>query len=906
MHEQRVVRGPWGERSIEGLPGYDPAEEAARRSSSLRFADTERRQRPPLGPGNALTPAVGVWILVAVTAAAATALHANAVQQLTPLPAELRVPWWALALLFALAELCVIRLEFRRDSHTFTLSEFPLVAGLLLGTPAGLLAGRLLGAAVLLVRERRRPIKVAFNLSLFALETAVASIVLRTVMGEASPFSPLGLVGVFAATLAATLVSVALVFVVISISEHSFEPRQLGVAAAIGTTITAANTGIAVVAVQAVSSQLTFGLLLVVPAAVVFAAYRALVAAREKHSRLEFLHETSRLVARSPKLDRGLQDVLAHTRTTFRAEVAEIVLAPADGTGTALRTFVGPGDERAALEPFELEADHLSARVLADRRPILFAAGDAAKELREHLGAELRDAVIVPLSGERKVLGTLLVGSRLGGVGTFSAEDLKLLQTLARQLGVSIENARLGTTLGRLTELTEALEHQAFHDPLTGLANRALFTERLQHAVARQNRAGSLLAVLFVDIDDFKAVNDLRGHQAGDELLVAVAGRICACLREADTAARLGGDEFAILLENLATDYDAEPVAERIVAAFGQPFQIRGEAVYVSASVGVALAGEPESLDNVLANADVAMYRAKARGKAQYTVFEPAMRAELFRPIELRRDLQRAIDQGEFMLHYQPIVSLATGRLEGVEALLRWQAAGQGLVPPGEFVPLAEDTGLIGHIGRWALQEACRKPRAWEAEYADDKPLWISVNISRRQLERPELVDDVADALEASRLDPYRLVLEITESIASFDDKTMKALLERLKELGVRLALDDFGSGYSSLGRLQAMPLDMLKLDRQFVESVDSTLQSTQLTKAIIELGRTLGLTTVAEGIERRDQLDLLVSLGCDLGQGFLLAQPLDVNGIDALLSQQAPERGPAAEEPSRAFLQTL
>jgi len=868
-----------------------------------REESTGLRRVRRLRPTTLLTsPTIRIWLVVAATAAAGVALHATAAQQLEPFPADFRIPWWGLAVLFALAELCAIHLEFRRESHTFTLSDIPLVAGLLFGTPAGLLAGRLLGAGAVFVHERKRPIKIAFNLSLFALETAVALIVLHAVAGSADPFSPLGLGGVFAATLAASIVGVSAIFVVISISEGSFALDQLRAASSIGTTITAANTGIALVAAQAISSELTFGLLLVVPAVVVFAAYRALVAAREKHSRLEFLHETSRLIARSKELETGIQDVLAHTRSTFRAEVAEIVLAPPEGSRTALRTIVGPGDAREAMEPFELGTGHLAAQVLAERRPMLFERGSAADALRGHLPrAELRDAVIVPLTGETTILGALLVGSRLGDVSTFSQEDLKLLETLAGQLGVSIENARLGKTLGRLTELSEQLEHQAFHDPLTGLANRALFTERLEHAVARQTRAASFLAVLFVDIDDFKAVNDGRGHDAGDELLLAVAERIRKCLRGVDTAARLGGDEFAVLLEDLATEYDAEPVAERIVDSFRQPFQIAGELVSVSASVGVALATNAQSADGILGNADVAMYRAKARGKAQFTVFEPSMRVELFRPIELRRDLQRALEREEFVLHYQPIVSLSTGRLEGVEALLRWQAPGRGLVPPGEFVPLAEETGLIVEIGRWALREACRQPRAWGIGYTDETPLWISVNISKRQLERPELVEDVADALRASHLEPQRLVLEVTESVASLDNESMELLLERLKGLGVRIALDDFGSGYSSLGRLQAMPLDMLKIDRQFVQSAGSRQQATQLTRTIIELARTLDLTTVAEGIELRDQLDLLVSLGCDLGQGFLFAKPLDAHGIEALLSQQAPERWPSVEEPGRA-----
>jgi len=859
-----------------------------------------RRLRPPwsaLLSGSTIR----IWLVVAATAAAGVALQKTVALDLDPLPADFRIPWWGLALLFTLAQLCAIHLDFRRESHTFTLSELPLVAGLLFGTPAGLLGGRLLGVGALVVRERAQPIKIAFNLGLVTLQTAVALIVLHLVTGGGDPFGPLGLVGVFAATLAASLVGVLVTFVALSVSQGSFERKQLGLAAAIGTTVTAANTGIALVAAQAISSQLTFGLLLVVPTAVVFFAYRALVAAREKHDRLEFLHETSGLLAQSKRLEAGMQEVLTQTRLMFRAELAEIVLAPPEGSRTALRTVVGPGDRRVALEPFELTSGQLVAQVLADRRPVLAPRRGATEAVREQLTrAQLRDAVIVPLTGERSVLGTLLVGNRLGTVGSFSAEDLKLLETLAGQLGVSLENSRLGKSLGHLTELSEQLEHQAFHDSLTGLANRALFTERLGHAVARRARSRSLLAVLFVDIDDFKAVNDSAGHDAGDELLVAAAERIRACVREVDTVARLGGDEFAILLEDLATQYDAEPVAERLVSTFRQPFHIAGAILPVTVSIGVAVCAETQSADNVLGNADVAMYRAKARGKAQFSVFEASMRTELFRPLELRRDLQRAIEREELVLHYQPIVSLSTGRLEGVEALLRWQAPGRGLVPPGEFIPLAEETGLIVEIGRWALQQACRQSRSWEINFAEETPPWVSVNVSKRQLEGSGLVEDVADALRTSRLDPRQLVLEITESVASLDDESVTSQLERSRGLGVRIALDDFGSGYSSLGRLQTMPLDILKIDRQFVQSVGSTPKDGQLTRTIVDLARTLGLTTVAEGIELRDQLELVVSLGCDLGQGFLFAKPLEPQGIEALLSRQAGNGWPTLEKPGR------
>ena len=840
----------------------------------------------------------GTVVVVAATALAAY-VSARSALELGPFSgADTLIPWWALGLAFALAELCAIRLELRRQSHTFTLSGVPLVVGLLAAAPGALLVGRVLGTAVRLVHERRRPLRIVFGLSVAVLETAVAVLVFQAVAAGSAMFGRAAILGVLVSTIAGALVAVLACYALDAIPDRDFDSRPLAAAAAIAIGITAATTSITVVVLDSISSRATVALLLVVPGLAVLVAYRAVVRLRSRLRRLEFLREAGSLLARSPALDRGLQDVLALTRDMIDADVAEVVLASPDNAARALRVLSGPGDARATLEEVDLSDDHLTTRVVRETRVLALRRRDAGDVLDAHVpDCTLRDALVVPLPGKKVALGTLLVGNLRRAGRPFSDTDTALLESLAGQLGSELENARLGQTLGRLTELSEELERQAFRDPLTGLANRALFTEKLDDAVGRQAMNGGLVAVLFVDIDDFKAVNDHRGHEAGDDLLVAVAGRLRGCIRDVDTCARLGGDEFAILLEGFASDYDAEIVAERVISAFRQPFRgVGGETIAVSASVGVAVADAPTDGTGILSDADVAMYRAKAQGKATFTLFEPAMRAELFRPIEVRSNLRLALKNEEFALHYQPIVSLRSGALVGAEALVRWQSAEKGMVAPSEFIPIAEESGLIEELGGWVLREACGQARRW-CGVRSDPPIWVTVNISRRQLESAAFVDVVTEALEKSRLDSRLLVLEITESVAAFDDATVLASLTALKALGVRLALDDFGSGYSSIGLLQQLPLDVLKLDRQFIESVGTDGRATQLTQTIVDLARTFGLETIAEGVERPEQVDLLVSLGCDLAQGFHFAKPLEPSGIEALLNQHDTGRWPGADD---------
>ena len=456
-------------------------------------------------------------------------------------------------------------------------------------------------------------------------------------------------------------------------------------------------------------------------------------------------------------------------------------------------------------------------------------------------------------------------------------------------------------------ELEAQLQHNAFHDALTGLANRALFADRLEHALARTDRQAAPAAVLFVDLDDFKAVNDGAGHSSGDQLLVAVAERLRRVLRPGDTVARLGGDEFAVLLEDAVDAAHTQAAADRLLAALSEPFSGIGgadEQVRITASVGIAMgaAGQHDAAE-LLRHADVAMYAAKEAGKGRSAVFAPDMDSAIIGQLQLKAELARAVERGEFTVHYQPTVELATGRLAGVEALVRWQHPERGLVPPLDFIPLAEQTGLIVPIGRFVLREACRQMSAWHRDYSTRPPMTVSVNLSARELDEPGLVGWVQEALEEAQLDPAHLVLEITESLLLVDLPTTVGTLLELRALGVRLAVDDFGTGYSSLAYLENLPVDILKIDKSFVdriadlapgsaEEADGGAQRSVMVSAISQLGHALSLQMVAEGIEQPEQVTRLRGLDCQYGQGYYFARPLPADALAELLHRQADEPG--------------
>jgi diguanylate cyclase (GGDEF)-like protein len=429
--------------------------------------------------------------------------------------------------------------------------------------------------------------------------------------------------------------------------------------------------------------------------------------------------------------------------------------------------------------------------------------------------------------------------------------------------------------------LEAKLAYQAFHDSLTGLANRALFRDRLEHALARSAR-GARSALLLLDLDHFKAVNDGLGHGEGDRLLQAVATRLTQVTRGCDTVSRIGGDEFAILLDDIQEPDDALRVVDRIMEALRSPVALQGRQVIVGASIGVAHARPEDRVDELLRNADVAMYRAKAEGRGCHAVYEPSMYAALLERMELAEDLGHALDRGELRVLYQPVVDLRSGAMTGAEALLRWRRGDQDEAAPAAFIPLAEETGLIVPIGRWVLSEACRQARLWQDSAAGGVGPTISVNVSGRQLHEPNFTLDVAAILAETRLRPDRLILEITESILVSNSAAVDRLHE-LKALGVRLAIDDFGTGYSNLGYLQRFPLDIIKIDKSFVAKIGAD-GDPSLAGVIIDLAAVLNLQTVAEGIELAAQSAQLAAMGCRYGQGYLFSRPVAADAVARLL----------------------
>jgi diguanylate cyclase (GGDEF)-like protein len=419
------------------------------------------------------------------------------------------------------------------------------------------------------------------------------------------------------------------------------------------------------------------------------------------------------------------------------------------------------------------------------------------------------------------------------------------------------------------------LAHQALHDPLTGLPNRTLFFDRLALALARLDRRPTTVAVLFLDLDRFKAVNDTLGHEMGDQLITAMGRRLRAVLRPGDTAARFGGDEFTVLCEEITGPEDAVTIAERIIGAVAKPFQLEDADVYLSTSVGIALATSPgDRPETLVRDADAAMYQAKQRGKARWVLFDDAMRAEAVARLELENGLHRALERGEFHVVYQPIVAVGSGAAVGAEALVRWDNPQVGQPAADDWLPVAEEIGLIVPIGQWVLEEACRQAAAWVADGVVPDDFAVSVNLSPRQLAQPDMGAVVARALEAAGLAPRHLCLEVTESALLVDFDHIAAVLRAVRETGVRVALDDFGTGFSSIAHLRRFPIDTLKVDSSFVQELDGGETSTAVVDAVVTLAHALGLRAVAEGVETAAQLDAVRAVGCDAAQGTALHPP--------------------------------
>jgi diguanylate cyclase (GGDEF)-like protein len=854
---------------------------------------TESQPRPSSPLARARRAALRVhpvWGLNVAVVTTAMALYAGPVHGLPPL-AHPYLPWWSIGIAFAIAERCVVHLHFRRGAHSFSLGDIPLVFGVIFCSAESFGIGCLLGCGLVLLFDRRLPpVKFVFNMGQLALHACIAILVAHALTPVTGQVDTRTWVSALLATQASSLVASSLIAGAISLSEGLVTLRTLVHMLSMDLVVTTSNASLGLCGAVITANDAHALPLLLIPSVTLFAAYRAYLSERERHKRLEFLYEANRTLARSREIAHALEGLLVRSLEAFRAEIAEIILFGSE-ENPSLRTLLGPGTYRELMEPVDSDvADQM--RELLDRSSggaITLDSPFGGGRLQRYLeGRGVTHAMVAPLPGEERVIGAIMLANRFGVVRSFDHEDLRLLDTLAGNASVALQYDRLEQAVLQLSVLQEQLHHQAYHDPLTSLANRSLFTDKVRKAIAE--RRGEL-AVLFIDLDDFKTINDSLGHAAGDELLVAVASRLRSSLRPEDLVARLGGDEFAVMVEDA---HDAEAaavkVARRIMEAFVLPVAVGSESVAVYVSVGIATSqGGDCSAEELIRNADVAMYKAKTSGKGQFEVFHPSMGAAVLERHGLKEELRLAIERQELTLYFQPITDLDTGLLVAEEALVRWEHPRRGLVGPSEFVPLAEETGLILSLGQYVLEEACQQARRWQVrnlvERVAASQVAVHVNLSAVELRDPELVARVQSTLSAASVDPRSLVFEITETVLLDDSERVSSTIGELRALGVRFALDDFGTGYSSLSYLHTLPFDMLKIAKSFVDGLARGGREASFVGMIIELARTLGVTVIAEGIETQEQVGALVTLECDLGQGFYLGRPQPVQPELALRS---------------------
>jgi diguanylate cyclase (GGDEF)-like protein len=823
---------------------------------------------------------------VPLLAAALVGVAALATAAVVPLPqraSPYTIPWWLLAALFCVAEICVVHVQFRREAESFSLSEIALVVGLFFDRPVTVVLACLLGSAVALTLHRRQsPLKLAFNLGNFTLGAAVAVALFARLAPHGDPAGTMALLAALVAVIVAGALQAAIFVVALFLSEGRAD--RSGVIGNYGLAMlgTLINVCLGLLTVNVMWSHPQNAWLLVIPAGGLALAYRAYVAERENRQQVAFLYTSSRHLQHSGDLDQALLDVLKGSCETFRVEMAAMIILPTREGEAMVRTGVGA----AGVEPMRpVEVDEAEQRfitaMVATAPAILDAEtsdGDAARFLTREA---IRDGMVAVLRGETRPIGLMVVGNRLGEVSTFDAEDLRLFETLAALTGSTLENGRLEHSLRQLTDLQHKLRHQALHDPLTGMANRSLFQARVREALAGRREG---VGVLFIDLDDFKTVNDSLGHVVGDELLRAVAGRLGECVRPGDLAARLGGDEFAVLVQGMADSRAATAVAGRIVDRLDEPFHIMGAELMVRASIGIATGDGGEfDADEILRNADEAMYTAKGLGKGRWELFAPSMHAAVRSRHEFKADLHRALEREELILLYQPVFEVPSGEVVAAEALLRWRHPRHGLVMPTDFVPLAEETGLIAPIGLWVLEQACLEASRWR-QIGPDHEIAVAVNVSPKQLQRGAFIAEVRRVLKRTGLTPSNLILEVTESLAIDEVEGATGRLQELRELGIRIALDDFGTGHSSLSRLRDFPVDIIKIDKAFTTTLSASRDGGGLSHAVFAFGHSLGVTVVAEGVEDLRDLRALDDFPRQWAQGFHLSRPLGAEAMRKLL----------------------
>jgi diguanylate cyclase (GGDEF)-like protein len=812
-----------------------------------------------------------VWGLNVVIAAIAAALYFIWVRHYEPVQGR-EIAWWLLAVMVLVTERWSVELEFRRSSHSFSLTDVPVTLALVFATGSHAFFAILAGTFVALQLHRLPPVKFVFNIAQLALVSCVMIIVVH-LAGSADPgFGWITWGAVLAASQIGGLLTVAQIVAAMVLTEGRVSRHQVRQMFGLDLLVTITGTAIALVGAILWIERPEATPLLLVPILIAFVGYRAYVRELQGHEKVKTLYEANRTLSDSPELAVALEGLLERALEAFHAEQAEIILFAADGD-EPVRTGLGPGTAREAMAPVDAAAARAVRRCAATSDAAVALTAPFPAALDPYLQERgVRHGMLAVLRGEDRVIGTIMLANRFGLSRGFTEGDRTLFKTLAANASAALQYDRLELAVSELHDLQDQLQHQARHDPLTGLANRSLFSQLVREAL--ESGAPGEAAVMFIDVDDFKRVNDTLGHAVGDQLLRGVASRLVRTVRGEDVVARLDGDEFAVLVRRpFYVERGAAELAQHMLESFALPVTAGDELVHVSLSIGIATCRHDRThAEELLRDADVAMYEAKEGDTSRVSVFTPAMRDSIVRRHDLKADLERAIKQRELVVQYQPIIDLTTGQTVSVEALVRWNHPRRGRIPPLEFIPLAENTGLIVPLGRYVLEEACARVSERHAD------LQVQVNLSALELEHPDLLKTITGVIQRTGIAPGRLVLEVTETLLVKDAVRGAETLQQLRDIGVQLALDDFGTGYSSLSYLRNLPLDSLKIAREFVEGLAFSEHDAAFVRLIVGLAKTVGLKVVAEGIETRAQLDMLREIGCDLGQGYYFAKPMDAD----------------------------
>jgi diguanylate cyclase (GGDEF)-like protein len=822
-----------------------------------------------------------VGLLAAAMTAVAVPLHAYLVSP-AGTGSPLFLSWWALGIGFLVTEMFVIHLHVKRDAHSASLSEIPLLLGLAAASPAGLVVGRLSGTALALVLHRKsRGAKLLFNLALCYLETVGTLAVYSALMGGRSPVSASGLAVASAALMVSVLLGAAMVSTAILLTNpgrpypailrsmlSGLAISSTGVVLALGSLLMFWREPISLVAAYFV-------------VAIIYSVLRRFGSLNRKFEDLEAVHAFTSAIDAAVDTEALVAATLAHTRSLFDADFAEVVLSRGlTSTSTFSKGDSGPVRRPASPAVLGVVSSQTNGSA------VVGMLSDADPEIVEHYRSRgIPSGMVAEMHGGAGTATLIVVGNGPDR-DRFGKEELRVFGTLARQARVSFERGRL---VDRLRHEVGQKEHQALHDALTGLPNRLHFTIAVEDAIRKARDGDHRVAVLLIDLDRFKEVNDTLGHQRGDVLLQEMSLRLTSTVGGDDHAARLGGDEFGVVLREISSVSDATEWARRIGAELRKPFRNEGLSIQVTGSIGIALAPDHGSDGTtLLRRADVAMYEAKG-SDSTYEVYDPRRDGYSTRRLALAAELSEAIEAGTLFLEYQPKASLATGEVVGVEALARWHHPDHGPVPPEEFISLAERTGLIRPLTEQVMHAAFRDRSRLLAE---GHSLTVAVNVAASSLDDPDFPDLVARLIGEHDVDPQAVVLEVTETTMMADSARTRLVLAGLHELGVVLSIDDFGTGYSSLAYLSSLPVDEVKIDRSFVLNMAVDERLANIVHNTAALVHSLGLRVVAEGAENRGTWELLAEAGCDTAQGYYVARPLGFTDLSAWLTGGAQFQG--------------